>query len=71
MVIYFVSGYSSLRYEVCDIVTEGDKAVFKIMETTGSDAGDAEVAGWIITVAVPDEEAAEWNDYDVVSVDKI
>lgn len=66
--IYWKSGSSSLRYGIYDIVSDGDKVCFEVVETRGDYAGDASLGASIITVAVPDDEAAVWNDYDVKEV---
>lgn len=66
--IYWKSGSSSLRYGIYDIVSDGDKVCFEVVETRGNYFGDAELGASIITIAVPDDEAAVWNDYDVKEV---
>lgn len=66
--IYWKSGSSSLRYGIYDIVSDGDKVYFEVVETRGDYAGDAELGASIITIAVPDDEAEVWNDYDVKEV---
>ena len=66
--IYWKSGSSSLRYGIYDIVSDGDKVCFEVVETRGNYAGDASLGASIITIAVPDDEAAVWNDYDVKEV---
>ncbi len=66
--IYWKSGSSSLRYGIYDIVSDGDKVCFEVVETRGDYAGDASLGASIITVAVPDDEVAVWNDYDVKEV---
>lgn len=65
----FYAGSCSMRYGVYDIVTDGNKVCFEIAETTGAEIGDCGMAGWIITVAVSDDEAKAWKDYDVRYVD--
>ena len=69
MAIFYLAGSCSMRYGVYDIVTDGNKVCFEVTETTGAEAGDCGMAGWIITVAVSDDEANEWKDYDVRYVD--
>lgn len=59
----------SYRYAIYDIVTEGNKVYFEVTETTGAELCDFGMAGWIITIAVSDDEAKEWKDYDARYVD--
>ena len=69
MAIFYLAGSCSMRYGVYDIVTDGNKVCFEVTETTGAEAGDCGMAGWIITVVVSDDEAKAWKDYDVRYVD--
>ena len=66
--IYWGSASCSLRYGIYDIVSDGDKVCFEIVETRGNYSGDGALGASIITIAVPDDEAAVWNDYDVKEV---
>lgn len=67
--IFYGSNSCSLRYSVYDIVSDGNKVCFEVTETTARELVDCGMAEWIITITVPDEEVAVWNDYDVVYVD--
>jgi hypothetical protein len=66
--IYWSSGSSSLRYGIYDIVSDGDKVCFEVIETRGDYAGDCARGACIITIAVSDNEVEGWNDYDVKEV---
>lgn len=66
--IYWMSGSCSLRYGIYDIVTDENKVCFEVVETRGNYFGDAALGASIITIAVPDDEAVVWNDYDVKEV---
>lgn len=67
--LFYEAGSCSMRYGVYDIVTDGNRVCFEVTETTGAETGDAAMAGWIITVAVSDDVAKEWKDYDARYVD--
>lgn len=67
--LFFEDGSCSMRYGVYDIVTDGYKVCFEITETTAMECIGFGRAEWIITIAVPDDEAKEWKDYDARYVD--
>lgn len=67
--LFFEDESCSMRYGVYDIVTDGNKVCFEITETTAMECIGFGRAEWIITIAVPDDEAKEWKDYDARYVD--
>ena len=64
LIVYVKSGSCSLRYGVYDIQKNTDSLTVCIKQINNPDGGDDGMAGWWITVAIPDNELVGCRHYD-------
>ena len=64
MLVYVSANNSSHRYGVSEIFCDGTHFCIHIEETTGLEEVDTAMAGWFITVAVPDSMVAKCTEFD-------
>ncbi len=66
LLVYVVASTGSYRFAVDTITGDGTGLCVHIAETTHAEVVTDDMAGWFITVAVPDSAAAAYTEFDAV-----
>lgn len=66
LLVYVVASTGTYRFAVDTITGDGTGLCVHIAETTHAEVVTADMAGWFITVAVPDSAAATYTEFDAV-----
>ena len=66
LLVYVVASTGSYRFAVDTITGDGTGLCVQIAETTHAEVVTDDMAGWFITVAVPDSAAATYTEFDAV-----
>ena len=66
LLVYAVAHTGSYRFAVDAISGDGTSLCVQIAETTHAEVVTDDMAGWFITVAVPDSAAAAYTEFDAV-----
>lgn len=66
LLVYVVASTGTYRFAVDTITGDGTGLCVHIAETTHAEVVTDDMAGWFITVAVPDSAAATYTEFDAV-----
>ena len=66
LLVYVVASTGSYRFAVDTITGDGTGLCVQIAETTHAEVVTDDMAGWFITVAIPDSAAAAYTEFDAV-----
>ena len=66
LLVYVVASTGTYRFAVDTITGDGTGLCVHIVETTHAEVVTDDMAGWFITVAVPDSAAATYTEFDAV-----
>jgi len=66
LLVYVVASTGTYRFAVDTITGDGTGLCVHIAETTHAEVVTDDMAGWFITVAVPDSTAAAYTEFDAV-----
>lgn len=66
LLVYVVASTGTYRFAVDTIIGDGTGLCVQIAETTHAEVVTDDMAGWFITVAVPDSAAATYTEFDAV-----
>ena len=66
LLVYVVASTGSYRFAADTITGDGTGLCVHIAETTHAEVVTDDMAGWFITVAVPDSAAATYTEFDAV-----
>ena len=66
LLVYVVASTGTYRFVVDTITGDGTGLCVHIAETTHAEVVTDDMAGWFITVAVPDSAAATYTEFDAV-----
>ena len=66
LLVYVVASTGTYRFAVDAITGDGTGLCVHIAETTHAEVVTDDMAGWFITVAIPDSAAAAYTEFDAV-----
>lgn len=66
LLVYVVASSGTYRFAVDAVTGDGGSLCVHIAETTHAEIVTDDVAGWFITVAIPDSAAAGYSEFDAV-----
>ena len=64
MLVYVEAGSGSFRYGVESVYHADGKFAIHVKQTNNPEVGTADMAGWFVTVAVPDSMVADCTEFD-------
>lgn len=64
MLVYIVAGSGSYRFGFKDVTLDGNYFCIHVEQTNNPPVGTTDMAGWFITVAVPDSMIANITEFD-------